>query len=170
MKKLALLLVLMMVSTVIFADGVYEKIQVNHKNAMKFYGRADLLAQRDGQMMLVHTGKGVASVFVGSEMSTGYMEEGNKKVYWEVTPIEGGFKIYIKINILGKIFEKTIIIKTAEKDFSVKLETADDRVDTWCIVKCAGSAALKCLYCATNWTCWATCAGPDVVSCIMGCF
>lgn len=169
MKKLALLMVLVMVSTVVFA-GDFDKIQTNHKNAMKFYGKADLLAQRDAKMMFVNTGSNVASVFVGTDMSTGYMENADKKIYWEVTPIEGGIKITIKINVFGKIIEKVIIIKYGEKDLGVKVEASDDRVDPICIIKCAGSAALKCLPCATNWVCWATCAGPDVVSCIMGCF
>jgi len=50
-------MVLVMVSTVVFADVNFEKLQANHKNAMKFYGRADLLAQRDAKMVFVHTGK-----------------------------------------------------------------------------------------------------------------
>ncbi|NUM35494.1 MAG: hypothetical protein HUU50_13180 [Candidatus Brocadiae bacterium] len=170
MKKLALLMVLVMVCTVVFADN-FEKLQAAHKNAMKFYGRAELLTQRDAKMVVVQSNKDVASLFIASELVTGYMEtDNNKKFYWEVTPIEGGVKIYIKVNVLGKVFEKTIIIKFGEKDLAVSADSTDERVDTWCIVKCAGSSALSCLYCGTNWVCWATCAGPGVISCIKGCF
>ena len=43
-------------------------------------------------------------------------------------------------------------------------------LDFLCALKCAGSTALSCLKCGTNLGCWATCAGPQVVSCISGCF
>lgn len=169
MKKLALLMVLVMVCSVVFADN-FEKLQAAHKNAMKFYGRAELLSQRDAKMVVVQTNKETASLFIAEELVTGYMEtEANKKFYWEVTPIEGGVKIYIKVNILGKVYEKTIIIKFGDKEIAVSANS-NDRADVWCIIKCAGSSALSCLSCGTNWVCWATCAGPSVISCIKDCF
>lgn len=167
MKKLALLMVLVMVCTVVFADN-FEKLQNAHKNAMKFYGKAELLNQRDAKMVFTQVGQNTASLFITNDIVTGYMESvDNKKVYWEVTPIEGGVKIYIKINILGKVFEKTVIIKFGEKEIAVSTDSSERN---WCVVKCAGTVALKCLYCLTNWVCWATCAGPGVVDCIKDCF
>lgn len=43
-------------------------------------------------------------------------------------------------------------------------------IDFLCIAKCVGGNALKCIKCGTNLGCWATCAGPGVVSCVSGCF
>jgi len=163
-------MVLVMISTFVFADVNLDKLQAAHKNAMKFNGRADVLTQRDAKMVFVQSGKDVASLCIASEVVTGYMEsDTNKKFYWEVTPIEGGIKITIKVNILGKTYEKTIIVKFDGKELAVSADSTE-RVDYWCIVKCAGTSALECISCGTNWVCWATCAGPSVVSCIKGCF
>jgi len=38
-----------------------------------------------------------------------------------------------------------------------------------CLLKC-GSGVLSCIQCGTNLGCWATCAGPQVVSCVSDCF
>jgi len=161
--RTALILTLCILVSFAFAENLQKK----HEAAMKFNGVA---VQRDGQFLMLNAGQGDVSVYLGSEMGTGYMERGDKKIYYEITPIEGGVKIYIKINILGKIFEKTIIIKFDNTQATVAVEGSNDRYDWMCLLKCAGSAAFKCISCGTDWKCWATCAGPDVVSCVMGCF
>jgi len=143
----------------------FDALKAAHMNAMKYYGRGDA----EGQMVFVAMGKEMASVFYGNDLSTGYVEQGDKKFYWEITPIEGGVKVYIKVNILGKIYEKTFVILFNGKEAVIKGE-GDERYDWMCILKCAGSAAFKCLDCMTDWKCWAKCAGADVVSCVMGCF
>ncbi len=38
-----------------------------------------------------------------------------------------------------------------------------------CLIGC-GAKALGCITCGTNIPCWIGCAGPDVVSCVTGCF
>jgi len=60
-------------------------------------------------------------------------------------------------------------VQSVSKNAGYALHGVNPSIDITCILKCAGSSALKCLYCATSLTCWATCAGPDVVSCISGC-
>jgi len=172
MKKLALLMVLVMVCSVVFADN-FEKLQTAHKNAMKFYGRAELLSQRDAKLITVQANRNdVASLLMTNELVTGYMEtEGNRKIYWEVIPIEGGAKIVIKINILGKVYEKTIIVKFGEQEMTFSADSNDR--DAMCLIKCAGNAALGCAYCLINKVCWIACLGtssPSIISCVMGCF
>ncbi len=162
MRK-ALVIILCVLLTVAFAQNIAE-LQKKHAAAMKANG---MIVERDGQYMVSTTG---ASIYLGTEMGTGYMESGDKKIYWEVIPIEGGVKIVIKINIFGKIYEKTIIIKFDNTQASIALEGSNDRYDWMCILKCAGSAAFSCISCGTDWKCWATCAGPQVVQCVMGCF
>jgi len=152
---------------VLLSFAFAQDLQKKHEAAMKANG---FMIERDGKFMMLNAGNGDVSVYLGSEMGTGYMEEGDKKIYYEVFPIEGGVKIVIKINILGKIFEKTIIIKFDNNQATVAVEGSNDRYDWSCVLKCAGSAAFKCIACLTNWVCWATCAGPSVVSCVMGCF
>lgn len=154
-----------MVASLAFANPA--ELQKKHMAAQKFNG---FQMERDGQFMIVPVGENMASVYLGTEMGTGYMEKGEVKAYWEIIPIEGGVKIIIKINILGKIYEKEIIIKFNNAQANIAVSGSDERVDWTCLLKCAGSAAFSCISCGTNWTCWATCAGPQVVSCVMGCF
>ena len=172
MKKLAILFaVCMMVAMVANAEGNLDKLKAAHLNAMKYYGRAEAMNERDSKVFFMSTSKGMASVFLGENLSTGYMESGDRKIYWEITPIPGGFKIVIFINILGKTYEIPIIIKLADGELSVKVEESAQRYDWMCLLKCVGTSVLaKCLHCKLDWKCWATCAGPDVVQCVMGCF
>lgn len=167
MKKLALFVAILMVSGFVFADVNFDALRAAHLNAMKYYGRADVA---EGQMVFVAVGKEMASVYFGEELSTGYVEQKEKKFYWEITPIEGGVKIYIKVNILGQVYEKTFIIKFADKEIAIKGQGTEDRYDWMCIIKCVGNSAFKCIDCMTDWKCWAKCAGADVVGCVMGCF
>jgi len=103
MKRLVLFVAILMVSGFVFADVNFDALKAAHINAMKYYGRADVA---EGQMVFVAIGKEMASVYFGNELSTGYVEKNDQKFYWEITPIEGGVKVYIKVNILGKIYEK----------------------------------------------------------------
>jgi hypothetical protein len=41
--------------------------------------------------------------------------------------------------------------------------------DYWCIARCAGWSALKCLYCLTNWVCWLSCGGYSAYQCAKEC-
>lgn len=168
MKKLALFVACLMVANFLFAEVNLDELKAKHLDAMKNAGRADVM--RDGQMFFVAVGQSMGSMYMGEDLSTGYTERGDRKIYWEVTPVEGGIKITIKIEILGKVYEKSFIIKLADKEVAIKGEGTQDRYDWMCIVKCVGSAAFKCIDCMTDWKCWAKCAGPDVVSCVMGCF
>lgn len=165
MKNIIILLACLMLASMAFAGPA--DIERLHKIAQKANG---FQVERDGQFMFVPVGQNLASLYLGSEMGTGYMKDGEKNVYWEIIPIEGGVKIIIKINIAGKIYEKIIIIKFNNNQATVAVDGTQERVDWACLLKCAGSAAFSCISCGTNWTCWATCAGPQVVSCVMGCF
>jgi len=42
-------------------------------------------------------------------------------------------------------------------------------IDVWCMVKCLGFAAIKCITCGTNVSCWVSCAGPQAVQCFQQC-
>jgi hypothetical protein len=157
-----------MVANFLFAEVNLDELKAKHLDAMKNYGRSDVM--NDGKMFFVAMGQTMGSVFMGNELSTGYVENGDKKFYWEITPVEGGIKITIKIEILGKVYEKSFIIKLADREVAIQGEGTQDRYDWLCIVKCVGSAAFKCISCMKDWQCWAKCAGPDIVSCVMGCF
>lgn len=41
--------------------------------------------------------------------------------------------------------------------------------DVWCMVKCLGLSALKCIKCGTSVSCWIECAGPKAVACYNEC-
>ena len=36
-----------------------------------------------------------------------------------------------------------------------------------CVVRCAGSRAVKCLSCGTSPVCWARCVGPSAARCVL---
>jgi hypothetical protein len=36
-----------------------------------------------------------------------------------------------------------------------------------CVVRCAGSRAVKCIKCGTSPTCWASCVGPSAARCVL---
>lgn len=172
MKKLALFVACLMISGFVFADVNFDALKASHINAMKYYGRSANV--ENGQMVFMVVGDQMASVYFGEDLSTGYVEKDEKKFYWEVTPIEGGVKIYIKVNILGKVYEKTIIIKFGDKQFSVLADgSTDDRVDWTCLLNCATGSAAPCLSCIINKDCWISCImknAPGLIGCVMGCF
>jgi hypothetical protein len=41
-------------------------------------------------------------------------------------------------------------------------------IDLNCILKC-GIDALNCLHCGSDTGCWANCAGPDSLTCVLNC-
>ncbi|MBP7020734.1 MAG: hypothetical protein KBC30_02780 [Planctomycetes bacterium] len=169
MKKLVLVIIALLFVATLSAEVNLEALQAAHMNAMKYNGRADVLQQKDSKMFFTLIETEMASIFQTEELVTGYTVIEGKKIYWEVTPVEGGFKITIKINILGKTFEKSFIIKISKNNFNVELAGDGERVDAGCLLKCAANA-LSCLRCGTNLGCWAICAGPKIITCVTGCF
>lgn len=165
MKKLVFLVVCVALVSLVSAD--FEKVREAHLNAMKYYG---LTTQRDGKLFYAPVGGKMASMYIGDKVSTGYVEKEGKKIYWEVTPVEGGFKICIKVNIFGKTFEKCFVVKVAKDNVSIKAVGGDDRYDWMCLLQCVGPKVFECISCGLDWKCWGTCAGPGVVNCVMGCF
>ena len=172
MKKLVLVIIALLFVATLSAEVNLEALQAAHMNAMKYNGRADVLQQRDAAVTYFTVVKtDMASVYECEDIVTGYTVIEGKKIYWEITPIEGGFKITIKINIFGKTFEKSFIIKLEDNIASVQFPEMDERIDVdWkCLAKCGGNA-LQCIDCLKDWKCWAKCAGPGLISCIMDCF
>ncbi|HPY75880.1 MAG TPA: hypothetical protein PLB63_10805 [Planctomycetota bacterium] len=169
MKKLVLVIIALLFVATLSAEVNLEALQAAHMNAMKYNGRADVLQQKDSKMFFTLIETEMASIFQTEELVTGYTVIEGKKIYWEVTPVEGGLKITIKINILGKTFEKSFIIKISKNNFNVELAGDGERVDPKCLLNCAANA-LSCISCGTNWPCWAICAGISVVPCVKKCF
>lgn len=162
-----MLILVVLLASLVFADGWnQEALKAAHVKAMQANG-----VRADGQFMVQPFGKSIASIYLGSDMGSGYTEQGDRKIYWEVIPIEGGIKIIIKVEIFGQVFEKVIIIKFENNQANISVDSTAERVDWMCLLKCAGTTAFKCFpQCGTDWKCWITCAGADVVSCVMGCF
>lgn len=168
MKKLALLTIALLLVVTISAENL-EALKDAHMNAMKYNGQAARLQERSGEMYFATVGTTMASMFADEDIITGYLEKSEKKIYWEVTPIEGGVKITITVNVLGQTFTKSIIIKLEGKALTV-VDESEDRYDWMCLVKCVGGKVFECLDCLTDWKCWGNCAGADAVNCVMGCF
>lgn len=168
MKKLALLTIALLLVVTISAENL-EALKDAHMNAMKYNGQAYRLQEKSGEMYFTTVGTAMASIFSDEDIVIGYTEKAEKKIYWEVTPVEGGIKITVTVNILGQTFTKSIIIKLEGQSFAV-INASEDRGFDWkCLVRCGGNA-LQCIDCGTDWKCWAKCAGPDLVNCVMDCF
>ncbi len=163
MKNL-ILLVCLICASVVFAEINVENLTKAHQAAQQKFG---VVAERDGQYLVSTINGKICSIYGDANLGTGYMEDGDRKIYWEIIPIPGGVKIIIKIELFGKLFEKEIIIKFGEKDVSVSSESTRG-CDWGCIAGCAGGA-LGCISCGTNWICWVGCAGASVLPCAMKC-
>ena len=107
MKKVVLVIIALLFVATLSAEVNLEALKADHLNAMKYNGRADILQQKDSTMFFMLIETDMASIFQTEELVTGYTVMEGKKVYWEVTPVEGGIKITVKINILGKILERS---------------------------------------------------------------
>ena len=166
MKKFTILVLVCVIASFVMADEL-EKLQDGHKKAMQFYGRSDVMAK--GKMFFMRANNQMVSVFKTENIATAYTEQGDRKIYWEWKPIPGGIEIYIKVEILGHVFEKTITILFNKGEFVVK-QSGDVKGFDWqaCLGKC-GDKILPCIKCVqdpTNWDCWIDC-GFSAAMCVI---
>ncbi len=170
MKNTMILLVCLFVASLVFAEVNFKALENAHKIMQKVKGT---MLEEAGTYMIGNVNGRVCSLWMGSQKGSGYMEVENIKVYWELIPIEGGVKIILHFNVLGKEYTKEIIIKFNGQEANVAVAGEDSRVEVdWgCLTKCA-AGALSCLKCGADWKCWLSCAGPQVINCIIdnGCF
>ncbi|MBP7020731.1 MAG: hypothetical protein KBC30_02765 [Planctomycetes bacterium] len=171
MKKVVLVIIALLFVATLSAEVNLEALKADHLNAMKYNGRADILQQKDSTMFFMLIETDMASIFQTEELVTGYTVMEGKKVYWEVTPVEGGIKITVKINILGKILERSFIIKISKNNINIEFLADNERVNIPedCIRMCS-VPVLKCLPCGIDRKCWAECLGPKVILCLKQCF
>ena len=167
MKKLTMLLVVCLVFGLIAnAESNLEKMKAAHVVAMKYYGHAPLLAERDSNMMFLSMDKGIASVCYGKEMATAYMEKGNVKYYWYVQKTKEGVLLSSKANVNGVKYSRSVEVVISEAEVSIRQRAdLDEGSRLSCNWGCLASKFFGCISCGTNWQCWLTCAGPGIFEC-----
>ncbi|HRU51852.1 MAG TPA: hypothetical protein P5543_06660 [Planctomycetota bacterium] len=169
MKKVVLVIIALLFVATLSAEVNLEALKAAHLNAMKYNGRADILQQKDSTMFFMLIETDMASIFQTEGLVIGYTVMEGKKIYWEVTPVEGGIKITVKINILGKILERSFIIKISKNNINIEFLADNDRVDIGDCFRMCSVPALKCFPCGIDRKCWAECLGPKVISCLKKC-
>ncbi len=167
MKNTMILLVCLFVASFVLAEVNFKALENAHKIMQKAKGS---MLEEAGTYMMGNSNGRVCSLWVGNTKATGYMEMDARKIYWEIVKIEGGIKLIIHVNILGKEYTKEFIIKFGDTEVAVTAVEDGSRVNYICLVACVGQIAFKCWpQCGTNLSCWIGCAGGDA-GCILGCF
>jgi hypothetical protein len=165
MKKWTALLIIAVICMSFTQAQDFEKLQASHITAMKYYGHAPIMAERNHKMVFMPCGNVMASACIGTNMATAYAEKGDRKIYWHVEKIEGGLLITIKINIAGITITRSFKITMSDREICfADLNWADQgqRIDWSCVLK----QAPGCAGCGTDWMCWLGCAGSAILKCL----
>lgn len=143
-----------------------EKIRAAHIIAMKYYGHATLLEEKNIQMAFSPMAKGLASFCYGKELATAYLEAGDVKYYWYVEKTQKGILLSHKANRNGVKYSRTVEVTISDAEISIRQrQDLDEGERISCDWGCIGGKFFKCIHCAIDWKCWLTCAGPAIWEC-----
>jgi hypothetical protein len=144
----------------------FDQLKSAHVIAMKYYGHANLLSEKDNQMIFLSIDKNFASVCYGKEIATAYMETETSKFYWFVQKTEKGIILSSKLNLKGVKYSRSVEVIMSEAEFIIRQRPdMDEGSRVSCSWSCLGSKFLGCVSCLKDWKCWLTCAGPGIWEC-----
>ncbi len=165
MKKLSLLLCLVVLCSFTYAENSeLKKLQSSHLEAMNYYGHGYLVNRDNAPVFLSYGKNGMASVFYGKEMATGYTEIKGKKFYWFVEKQGKGVRMTVKMEKDGATINSSFLIVQTEDEFSIKvLEKSRAAKCRWfCIMVKAAPCVGECV---KDWKCYMRCAPKAFEEC-----